>query len=64
LVGEEVGKDEGITGARFVLTDRVGRRSATACGGGRRCLPLELLLRWRGGAGSASNGTGRWCGVV
>jgi hypothetical protein len=57
------GKDEELTGARFVLTDGVGRRSAAACGGGRQCLPLELLLRWRGGAGNASNGTGRRCGA-
>jgi hypothetical protein len=42
---EGVGKDEGLTGARFVLTNGVGRRSAAACGGGRRCRPLELRLR-------------------
>jgi hypothetical protein len=50
LAGEGVGKDEGLTVARFVLTDGVGRCSAAACGGGRRCLQLELLLPWRGGA--------------
>jgi hypothetical protein len=62
LAGEGVGKDEELTGARLVLTDGVGMLSAAACGGGRRCLSLELLLRWREGADSASIGTGRWCG--
>jgi hypothetical protein len=51
LAGEGVGKEEGLTGARFVAGDEAGKRPAAARGGGRRCLPLELLLRWRGGAG-------------
>jgi hypothetical protein len=51
LVGEGVGKEEGLTRARFVAGDAAGRRPAASRGGGRRCLPLELLLRWREGAG-------------
>jgi hypothetical protein len=59
LAGEGVGKDEGHTMAWFVLTDGVGRL-ATVSGG---------TCRWSfgsggGGVGSASNGTGWWCGVV
>jgi hypothetical protein len=46
--------------ARFVLTDGVGRLSAAACGGGRRYLPLELLLRCEQGI----HDTGRRCGWV
>jgi hypothetical protein len=53
--GEGVGNEEGLIGARFVAGDRAGRRLAAARGGGRRYMPLELRLRWRGGAGSASN---------
>jgi hypothetical protein len=63
-VGKGRGSAQGLTYDRFVLTDGVGRRPAVACGGGRQFLPLELLLRWRGGAGVVSNDTGRWCGVV
>jgi hypothetical protein len=59
LAGEEVGEDEGLTGAQFVLTDGVRRRSAVACGGGRRWLSLELLLPRKGGADNTTGGTGR-----
>jgi hypothetical protein len=59
LAEEGVGKDEGLTGARFVLTDGVGRLSAAACGGGRWYLPLELLLRCDGQHEQGIHGTGR-----
>jgi DMSO/TMAO reductase YedYZ molybdopterin-dependent catalytic subunit len=62
--GKGRGSAQGLTYDRFVLMDGVGRRPTVACGGGWRFLPLELLLRWRGGAGVVSNDTRRWCGVV
>jgi hypothetical protein len=46
-----------------VLTDRVGRLSAAACGGGRRYLPLELLLRCDGRREQGIHDTGRRCGL-
>jgi hypothetical protein len=64
--GEGVGKEEGLTGARFVAGDGAGRRPAAAYGGGRRYLPREVLFRWRRGAGGGVHGTGGgvvWCHV-
>jgi hypothetical protein len=62
--GEGVGKEEGLTGARFVAGDGAGRCPAAVCGGGRRYPPQDVLFRLRGGAGGGVHGTGRWCGVV
>jgi hypothetical protein len=49
LAGEEVGKDEGLTGARFVLPDGVGRRSAAAACDGvlmvNSCIKVHLDLQ-------------------
>jgi hypothetical protein len=59
-----VGKEEGLTGARFVAGDGARRRLAAACGGGWRYPPREVQFRWRGGGGGGVHGTGRWCGVV
>jgi hypothetical protein len=64
LAGEGVGKDEGLSEARFVLTDGAGRLSAAACGGGRRYLPLELLLRCDGRREQASTTRGGSVGWV
>jgi hypothetical protein len=61
LAGEGVGKEEGLTMARFVLTDGVGRLSAAACGSGRRYLPLEVLLRCDGRREQGIHDTGRRC---
>jgi hypothetical protein len=60
LAAEEVGKDEGLTGARFVLTDGVGRLSAVAGG----------VCRWSfcsgegGGAGNTQAAQGGCRGAV
>jgi hypothetical protein len=47
-----------------VLTDGAGRLSAAACGGGRRYLPLELLLRCDGRREQASTTRGGSVGWV
>jgi hypothetical protein len=62
LAGEGVGKEEGLTGARFVAGDWAEKLSAAACGGGRRYPPLELLLLHGGPHGWHTNGTGRFGG--
>jgi hypothetical protein len=59
--GEGVGKEEGLTGARFVAGDEAERRPVAARSGGRR-------WSFYSGGGEApavvSNNTGRWCGVM
>jgi hypothetical protein len=63
-VEDGVGKEEGLTGARFLVEDGAGKRP-------RRLAEVESGVgRWSFGSGEgeapavASNGTGRWCGVM
>jgi hypothetical protein len=63
LAGEEVGKDEGLTGARFVAGDGAVRPSVREDSGGWRRLPLELLLRRDGRRDWHTSGPGRFGGT-
>jgi hypothetical protein len=60
LAGEGVGKDEGLTGARFVLTDGAGRLSAVAGGTRRRSFCSGAM----DGASRASTARGGGVGWV
>jgi hypothetical protein len=58
-VGEGAEEGQGITLDLMVARVGVGVDLVMACGGGRRCRPLELLLRrGRGSAGSMCIGPG------
>jgi hypothetical protein len=59
VVGNDVGKAEGITSYRFAVRVGVEVALMMVCGGGRRRRPLELLLRrGQGSAGTMCVGLG------
>jgi hypothetical protein len=56
--GKGRGSAQGLTYDRFVAEVGVGAAPEAECGGGRRRLPLELLLRRAPGRGKEKRGTG------